>query len=42
MDKTNLGILAHVSEAQAIAFSFPHQETALDRKSRSSFKKGQQ
>jgi len=28
MDKTNLGILAHVSEGQAIAFSFPHQETA--------------
>jgi hypothetical protein len=24
-----LGILAHVSAAQAIAFSFPHQETAL-------------
>lgn len=25
----NLGILAHVSEAQAITFSFPHQATAL-------------
>jgi len=26
---TNLGILAQVSAAQAMAFSFPHQETAL-------------
>jgi len=27
----NLGILAHVSAAQAIALSFPHQETALHK-----------
>jgi len=29
MDKTKLEILAHVSNEQAIAFSFPHQETTL-------------
>lgn len=28
---SNLGILAHVSDAQAIAFSFPHQATALKK-----------
>lgn len=27
----NLGILAQVSDAQAIALSFPHQATALKR-----------
>lgn len=32
--KTNLGILAHVSDAQAMAFSFPHQATALAKKTK--------
>lgn len=27
----NLGILAQVSDAQAIAFNFPHQATALKK-----------
>lgn len=31
-NNTNLGILAQVSEAQAMAFSFPHQATALGNK----------
>lgn len=31
---SNLGILAHVSDAQAIAFSFPHQATALKNNSK--------
>ena len=30
IEYTNLGILAQVSDAQAIAFSFPHQATALE------------
>uniref|UniRef100_A0A2P2KX81 Mediator of RNA polymerase II transcription subunit 16 isoform X2 n=1 Tax=Rhizophora mucronata TaxID=61149 RepID=A0A2P2KX81_RHIMU len=30
-----LGILAHVSDAQAIAFNFPHQATALKLRQRS-------
>ena len=30
--KANLGILAHVSDAQAIAFNLPHQATALKNK----------
>jgi|EndMetStandDraft_8_1072994.scaffolds.fasta_scaffold8805141_2 hypothetical protein len=28
---TDLGILAQVSDAQAIAFSLPHQATALEK-----------
>jgi len=30
-NSTDLGILAQVSDAQAIAFSLPHQATALEK-----------
>ena len=32
LKESNLGIRAQVSDAQAIAFSFPHQATALQQK----------
>lgn len=37
MPKQNLGILAHVSEAQAITLSDPHQATALKKKNMTFF-----
>ena len=42
LKESNLGIRAQVSDAQAIAFSFPHQATALQKKGPPIFKVNKQ